>query len=208
MTFVVKICGVRRRQDVEAARAAGADLLGFNFVGRSKRCLTRPVARSLARGLPAGLAVGVFENAQLEDILRTCSGVGLTAAQVHGPLSPEDAQRLASHLQLYVARPGAHRDAAVLAELAPHTTAFLFDGPRPGSGQAWSDPRPLGPLAAGRPTLLAGGLSPATVAHAVTHFRPGGVDVASGVEGPDGQIDAARVAAFVTAARAAAGALS
>lgn len=202
----VKICGARHPVDVVACLDAGVDHVGLNFVARSKRCIPVDRARALAGLLPAGVGVGVFEDAPVEVILETCRGAGLTVAQVHGALSIEEAGQLAAHLTVIRALPGDQRRSPALSALAPHVAAFLFDGPSPGSGRAWTADAALGPRRAGRPTFLAGGLRPRTVAAAIRRFQPGGVDVASGVEGPDGQIDPARVRAFTQAARAAAGA--
>jgi len=200
----VKICGARRPKDVAACLEAGADHVGFNFVARSRRRVTPAQARALAADLPAGVGVGVFEDAEPAFILAICAEAGLLVAQVHGPLSLQGAAEIAQRLRLIRALPGADRDCPALSAWAPHVTAFLFDGPRPGSGTPWATERALGPTRAGRPTFLAGGLRPRTVAAAVARFQPGGLDVASGVEGPDGHIDPARVRAFTQAARAAA----
>ncbi len=200
----VKICGARRPEDVSACVDAGADHVGFNFAPRSRRRVTAAQARALAADLAPGVGVGVFEDASPAFILATCADAGLQVAQVHGALSLQGAAEIAGRLRLIRALPGADRESPGLSAWAPHVAAFLFDGPRPGSGTPWATERALGPTRAGRPTYLAGGLRPATVAAAVARSLPGGVDVASGVEGPDGHIDRARVRAFIQAARAAA----
>ena len=200
--LLVKICGVRRPGDVRAALNAGADLVGLNFAARSLRCLGLEVATRLAALLPDGVGVGVFEDAPADLILDTCRATGLGAAQVHGALSVADAARPPASLRLIVAHRGT-ADRSRLEALAPYAWAFLLDGAVPGSGEAWAADAPLGPRLHGRPTFLAGGLRPDTVAAAIAAHGPGGVDVASGVEGADRQISAPRVAAFVTAARAA-----
>ena len=200
----VKICGARRSADVRACIAAKTDHVGFNFVPRSTRRVSPTQAHALAAMLPPGVGVGVFEDAAPSFIIDTCAAAGLQVAQVHGALSLDDAARIADHVRLIRALPGADRDRPHLSKWAPLVAAFLFDGPRPGSGTPWATDQPLGATRAGRPTFLAGGLRPDTVAAAVARFQPGGLDVASGVEGPDGHIDPARVRAFTVAARAAA----
>ena len=79
---------------------------------------------------------------------------------------------------------------------------ILLDGPSGGSGKPF--PWALAEEARSlhrAPIFVAGGLTPDNVAQAIREARPNGVDVASGIEGPDGLKDAARVRAFVAAAR-------
>ena len=78
---------------------------------------------------------------------------------------------------------------------------LLLDGPSGGSGMpfAWSVARGMrGPTPE---VYVAGGLTAANVAEAIREADPDGVDVASGIEGPDGFKDPERVRAFVRAAR-------
>ncbi|MSP16128.1 MAG: N-(5'-phosphoribosyl)anthranilate isomerase, partial [Myxococcales bacterium] len=50
--MVVKICGVTRAADAEAAAAAGADWIGLNFWSRSRRRVTVEQAQEVARAIP------------------------------------------------------------------------------------------------------------------------------------------------------------
>lgn len=191
----VKICGLRRPADVEACLAAGVDLLGLNFAPRSRRCLPPDVAKALAARIPEGRGVAVFAAPTLGFVQEVLAHTGLSIAQIHGPFL---------HLQALGGRilralPASDLHAAPVE--APFVEGFLLDGPDPGSGQrwAWSE---LGTTLEGRPVWLAGGLTPDNVAEAIRRVRPAGVDVASGVEGPDRQLDPARIHAFVRAAHA------
>lgn len=197
MSVRVKICGVRRPADVAACVAAGADWLGLNRVPGRHRCVSRSQARSLVAVAPQARYVGVYQDAQIEVILEDIAALSLTAVQLHGAVVPEAIAALAAVAQVVVA--------------VPYTTppeqlrglpisAVLVDAERPGSGQRWHGP-PLGSTWNGRPTFLAGGLAPESVAHAIAHHHPAGVDVASGVEGVDGSMCPRRVERFVAAAR-------
>lgn len=97
-----------------------------------------------------------------------------------------------------------------LSATSPHVDAFITDTYDPATGASgatgkthdWEVSRRLVALSP-RPVLLAGGLVPGNVARAIHAVRPAGVDAHTGVEGPDGRKDSARVRAFVAAARAA-----
>src|SRR5262245_57193262 len=82
----VKICGITHPADLDAAVAAGADAVGFNFHPPSPRSLTPEAARSLLAGLPPFVeAVGVFVNQKVRDLLDFLAELGrLTTVQVHG----------------------------------------------------------------------------------------------------------------------------
>lgn len=196
----VKICGVRRPEDVAACLDAGADLVGLNFVPSSKRALDMGQGARLAGLLPPDVGVAVFQDADEAEVLETLAMTGLKCAQLHGDVSFSLWAALEGWVHVIRALPGgAHEQAE---REGAHVDAFLLDGPRPGSGQAWAW-EGVGPELFGKPVFLAGGLDPTNVAAAIRTVRPAGVDVASGVEGPDGSMDAGRVAAFVQAARAA-----
>lgn len=198
----IKICGVRRPHDVVACLDAGVDLVGLNFAPRSKRRLERTVGQQLAAMLPASVGVAVFQDASVETVLETLAETGLTIAQIHGVASRAMLEQIGEQATVIRALAGA--DAQEAAVVGPVVDAFLLDGPRPGSGTPWRWASTVGSRLSGRPVFVAGGLSPANVGAAIRQLRPSGVDVASGVEGPDGQMDSRRVRAFAAAARAAA----
>ena len=193
----VKLCGVRSVEDALLCAEAGADEIGVIFAARSKRRVDLATARAIRAALPAAVpVVGVFLDAPLDEVLRTVREAGLQAAQLHGAWPAVDggmplhAALQVSGLEALQPRPGAAR--------------ILLDGPAGGSGKsfAWS----LAAAARGlypAPLFIAGGLTPDNVAQAIAEARPDGVDVASGIENEQGYKDAARVRAFVRAARGA-----
>jgi len=201
----VKVCGVTRPGDAVLAARAGADAVGLNFYPGSKRVVTVAQARRIVRALPPFLwVVGVFVDASRAEVLRTARAVGLDAVQLHGDESPDFAASLglrtvkALHVGTAPATAQARRFAGV--DLLLLDTAQAGHG---GGGVAF-DWRLARGLARRRPLLLAGGLTPDTVAEAVRTVRPFGVDVASGVERRPGVKDPRKLTAFVAAARAAA----
>jgi len=208
----VKICGITTLAGGLAALDAGADLLGFNFYPKSPRYLLPAACADLVNGLRArGCAatlVGVFVNpaqGEVEEILRTCD---LDLAQLSGDEPPELLRALGGRAfkALRPAGEAALQDALSAYPLRAAAPAVLIDAYRPGeyggTGQT-ADWRLAAGLAARAPLLLAGGLTPANVAEAVRQVRPWGVDVASGVESAPGIKDAARMDAFVRAAKSA-----
>ncbi len=195
----VKLCGVRTVRDALLCARAGADEIGVVFAKSSKRRVSVELAREIRESLPTALSlVGVFLDATPVELEEVLSQVRLSALQLHGALpSP------LPELPIYVALPVA--DAGSLQPIAGLTFAarILLDSPKGGgSGQAfpWAlarEARQLNP----RQLFVAGGLTPSNVGEAIELARPDGVDVASGIEGPDGFKDEALVRAFVGAVK-------
>jgi phosphoribosylanthranilate isomerase len=199
----VKICGVCRVADAEAAVRLGADFLGLNFHPASPRRVTDEQAIAIAAAVPGTALVGVFVDApraQVEDI---AARVGLTAVQFHGDEDPAYCTGWAWRtIKALRVPPGT--DAAALA--ARYETDYLMldayvPGVAGGSGVAL-DPTVATALPAAR-LFVAGGLRPETVGDVVRRVRPYAVDVASGVECRPGEKDHAKLEAFIRRAKAA-----
>ncbi len=203
---LVKICGITRAEDAEAAGLAGADAIGINFWPGSKRFVAdEGRARELAAAArAAGVAgvVGVFVNQPLADLVRIADAMPLDLVQLHGDETPEDAAALGARA-LMVVRLATEADLPRVS--AAVGDRVLVDAQVAGyGGQGVRLPVGLAARAAAlRPVILAGGLDEHTVADVVRQCRPDGVDVASGVESAPGLKDAARIAAFISAARSA-----
>ena len=151
--------------------------------------------------LPEGVPlVGVFLDQNADEVRATAAAVGLGAAQLHGAWLDEDLG-VPRYAVVHV------HDEASLAVLGARAGAarVLLDGPA-GGGLGSSFPWSLAHRARAMHAAelyIAGGLTPQNVAEAIRAGAPAGVDVASGIEGPDGFKDAARVNAFVAAVRGA-----
>jgi phosphoribosylanthranilate isomerase len=226
----IKVCGITNLPDALVAAASGVDLLGFIFFPGSPRYVTpeqvRVIVASVRDSHPGVQAVGVFVNESPQTICQVLGFCDLQLAQLHGEEPPQvlglDHQRPSVlRGRTYKAlRPRSLDEARQLTAayaLPPSLQgmngppAFLLDtyhsAQRGGTGQA-GDWTIAACLAREYPLLLAGGLSPANVAHAVHRVRPWGVDVASGIETAPGRKDHDAVRAFITAAQGAASRLS
>jgi phosphoribosylanthranilate isomerase len=197
----IKICGVTRAEDVDAALTLGVQAIGLNFWARSPRYVDATTARRLAERI-GGRAriVGVFVDAPLEDMIAMRDAVGLDAVQLHGAEPDEVLRALLPHAYRAVRLAGA---ADVARALAAPGDEVLIDaaGALPGGTGQLADAELAARVAAGRRTWLAGGLSSANVAARIAAVMPYGLDVASGVESAPGLKDAARMEAFVRAVR-------
>ncbi len=195
---MIKICGLTRREDVDAAVAAGADFLGFNLWIKSRRYVDPKRVPTLISGLPSAvLSVGVFVHGEPNELARA-DLARVDWVQVHG--APEEAS---------LATAGRPTIRAWSVTAAVPATAFageafrLLDSPQTGHGGGgqpfdWS----LAKAVAGHPRLfLAGGLTPENVGEAIRALRPFAVDVASGCESAPGIKDRGRLRAFVQAVR-------
>jgi phosphoribosylanthranilate isomerase len=208
--MTVKICGINDAAAMEAAAAAGADLVGFVFFPPSPRALTPAGAAAIARPGPG--KVGLFVDPEDGDIEAVLAALPLDVIQLHGEETPARCAALRARFGLPVMKAlgiAAREDLAVLEAYAPAVDRFLLDAkappgaPLPGGNAAPFDWSVVAGAAIPRPWLLAGGLTPDNVAGAIRTAGAPGVDVSSGVEHARGVKDPARIAAFVAAARAA-----
>jgi phosphoribosylanthranilate isomerase len=200
-TPLVKICGQTRLDDAQACAAAGADWLGFIFYEKSKRAVTFDAIASWLHQVPRSVKrVAVFVDAAEAGVRRIMGSGLLDLAQFHGR---EPATMLNTYAFPWIKAIRLH-EAADLDHLDDfHTDLILLDGPDPGSGRVFDWDLAL--LAQKRypqkKFILAGGLTPQSVAAAVEKIRPYAVDVASGVESAPGQKNLDLVNAFVRFAK-------
>ena len=186
MAFEVKICGLTRRGDVEAALECGADYVGFVLVPASKRFVPLERLAELTRNLDNARKVGVFMDAPLETIRRAVEVGGLDVVQLHGSETPEIASQI-DFAEVWKATYDADFPAARL----------VCDAPQGGSGR-FGDHALAAELAKKRPVMFAGGITPGNVARLVRLVRPAGVDLASGVESAPGIKDRKKLEALFT----------
>ena len=194
----IKICGLTRAEDAEAAVAFGACALGFVLWPGSPRHISAEAAGGMVRDLPPFVTtVGVFVNPSADDV-RRAADAGLRVAQIHGPVPP-------GRLALPVLR-AVHLSAATANGLEPAVddATVLLDAHDPvrhgGTGQTvdWTRARAI---AATRRVVLAGGLTAQNVCDAIRMVKPYAVDVASGVETEPGIKDPLKLRAFIDAVK-------
>jgi phosphoribosylanthranilate isomerase len=208
---LVKICGIRDAAALDAARQAGADMVGFVFFPPSPRAVTANQAGMLARSYRDGpKRVGLFVDPDDAMLAATLAEVPLDILQLQGHETPARAGDIRARFGKPVMKAlgiASKADLAHLPEYADQVDYFLLDArPPPGSalpgGNAlafdWALMKGEKPP---RPWLLAGGLTPANVVQAITTSGAPGVDVSSGVERARGVKDPAAIAAFIAAAK-------
>ena len=196
--MLVKICGITRSEDAEAAIALGAGALGFVFWPKSPRYVDPEAARAIVASLPPFVTtVGVFVDQSARLVNGVAARVGLSAVQLHG----DEPVTVIDEIDRPVVTAFAMGDTTRIeeADAWPARVRLLIDvcdpAARGGTGRT-VDWQRAAAVAAARPVLLAGGLKAENVAEAIRTVRPFGIDVSSGVESAPGVKDHARMRAF------------
>ncbi len=199
----IKICGLTRARDAQAAVAAGADALGVVFAPSPRQVTIERACAVLADAPPAVARIGVFVDAPLEEVVAAIDACGLTAVQLSGTESPRDCQSLpvpaikAFHV-------GTDFPLHTMEPYRGHAAALLLDtfvtGKAGGTSQSF-DWHATGDLPGWAPSFVAGGLHADNVGECIRALRPFAVDVSSGVEACAGIKDEDRIAAFCDAVR-------
>ena len=220
----IKICGLTREEDVDAAVMAGADAVGFVLYPKSPRAVTPERAAELAKRLPPFITpLLLFVNAPAIEVIAACAMIPGATAQFHGDESPQDclnATGNGARLYLRAARIPLGDDVQAFdlvkyVQDYSNAQAILLDAHVDGYGGGgktfnWS----LLPPSVNAHLVLSGGLTSANVGDGITQVRPRcktlAVDVSSGVESLDAQgkpikgtKDPERIRQFVAAVRAA-----
>ena len=213
----IKICGLTRESDVDAAVAAGADAIGFVLYENSPRYVSVQRAAELAHRLPPFVTpVLLFVNQDTLKIIAACASVTGAIAQFHGDESAQDcwlASAQGRYPYLRAARiplgdAGCHFDLLKFAQDYSQAQAILLDAQVDGFGGGgqtfnWS----LLPPNVNAHLVLSGGLNAANVIDGIRQVRPRckslSVDISSGVEvsGQKGIKDPAKIREFVAAVR-------
>lgn len=214
MDIAIKFCGLTRPQDIDAAVTAGARYAGFVFFPKSPRNLTLDQARALALAAPPGLAkVALTVDADDAALAALLDAVPIDLLQLHGHESPARVAEVRARYGLPVMKAVGIADAGDLAQIDLYqgvADQLLIDAKPPkgadlpgGNGLSFDWRLLAGRKYWTRPWMLAGGLTPDTVAEAVRLTGARQVDVSSGVESAPGVKDAARMVAFAAALNAA-----
>ena len=213
----IKICGITREQDVDAAVAAGADAVGFVLYAPSPRHVSAERAAELASRLPPFVTpVLLFVNASAPEIVAACARLPTALLQFHGDETPESCRQAGRPFMRAARIPldeqpgtaGGRFDLVKYVQDFKEAQAILLDAHVEGFGGGgktfnWS----LLPPSVDAHLVLSGGLTPANVTDGILQVRPRcktlAVDVSSGVEISKGIKSADKINQFVAAVRAA-----
>jgi len=211
MAVVIKICGLRTPEALDAALAAGADMVGFVFFPRSPRHVGYEAARVLgSRVQGRARKVALTVDADDEQVAAIVAALKPDLLQLHGQETPERVVVLRTRFGVPVMKA---LPIATRADLSPIrlydavADRLLFDArapreaTRPGGLGKSFDWHLLENLKVDVPFMLSGGLDAGNVADALRITRAPGVDVSSGVERAPGEKDPDRIRAFIRAAR-------
>ena len=195
----IKICGITRPEDAEAAVKAGADAIGLVFYPPSPRAVTLEQAATAVADVPAFVTVtALFVNPSVEEVQRVLDSVRIDLIQFHGD---EDDDFCRQFKRPYIKAIRVRQASDVVASCVrfPDALALLLDSYKPGvpggTGETfdWS----LVPDTLPKPIILAGGLAPDNVASAIQQVHPFAVDISGGVEASKGIKDHGKIKAFM-----------
>ena len=207
MRVFVKVCGITSPEDAVAAAEAGADAIGLVFWPRSPRVVTIEQARAIGDALPPFVVrVGVFVDAERDEMARVADAARLDLLQLHGDEPPEALDDLPRRA-LKAVRVGDGFAPADALRYEGRAAGLLLDTKAPGApggtGRAFDWSLARGVRERARFLVLAGGLTPENVRTALEAVRPDGVDASSRLESAPGRKDPAKVKAFLEVVRAA-----
>ena len=196
----VKICGITREVEAEAAVEWGASALGFIFA-KSPRQITPQKARDITRSIsPFVKTVGVFVNEQPAKIRGIMDFCGLDLVQLHGDESVSVCSELAPRV---IKAFRIHGEASLLeiSKFKNHVRAILLDtyekGINGGTGKSFDWRLAIKAKESGIPMVLSGGLKIENIQEALIRVNPSAIDVSSGIEESPGIKDHERMKMFM-----------
>ena len=199
----IKVCGLTEAKMAEACVALKIDAVGLVFYPKSPRHVSNFQAEEVSAAVNGRVAiVGVFVDEPVDVILKKAQRFGLTAVQLHGQETPSDVSQIENEGIKVIKALFQKREPSFQAVSLYRPSAFLLEcgkGQLPGGNAQewnWVDAEKITALT---PVILAGGLTPENVSHAISLSNPQAVDVSSGVEAFPGKKDISKIKAFVTA---------
>ena len=194
----LKICGLKRLEDIVAVNRHGADFAGFVFFEKSKRYVDPYKANELISLLRTDIKpVGVFMDEPLDNVVRIARITGVEMVQLHGHESEEYVEYVKRTLDRPVIKAYKASEEGALEKAANSAADYVMIDSGAGTGKKfdWSILKDFK-----RDYFLAGGLDPDSVCEAIRMLEPFAVDVSSGVE-TDGIKDEKKIAEFIKAVR-------
>ncbi len=212
MQSIVKICGINSLDALDAALAAGADMIGLVRFERSPRHLALDQGRALAeRARGKAQRVVLVVDPDDEALAEVVAAFDPDLLQLHGSETPERVAAIRARFGRPVMKAVGIADAGDLARVAAYAGVadrLLLDAKPPATAEALPggnglafDWRLVAGLDVAKPVMLSGGLDSRNVATAIGLTGVQAVDVSSGVERRPGEKDPDKIAAFVKAAR-------
>ena len=193
----IKMCGLRRTEDIEFANRLKPDYIGYVFAEKSKRYIAPEKAAELTKLLDADIVpVGVFVDETMENVIADVKTGAVKMVQLHGSESEDFVSELKKRgIPVIKAFQVGSAEEIAAAEGSCADMVLLDSGK--GSGQTF-DWSLIGSIR--RPYLLAGGITAENAAQAIKQLRPYGVDASSCLE-TNGFKDFAKMTAFAQAVR-------
>ena len=213
MPVAAKICGLKTPEAVAAAVEGGASMIGFNFYGRSPRCVDPATAGRLAALVPSSVRkVGLLVDDSDDRIAEILAACDLDLLQLHGHETPERVAAIRARFGKPVIKVISVSDAADLDRAAAYEDVadyLMFDakppksmvGALPGGNAISFDWTLLAGRRFRRPWLLAGGLTADNLTEAARISGAPTLDVSSGVEDRPGEKNVSKIKAFLDATR-------
>ncbi|MGC8545926.1 MAG: phosphoribosylanthranilate isomerase [Athalassotoga sp.] len=198
----IKICGLRRIEDIEYANRLRPDYVGFVF-SQSKRIVSKEKAKTLIASLDAGIKrVGVFVNEKMDFVYDITTSLNLDVIQLHGD---EDESYIGNLKKIFdteiwkALRVKASEDLVFETNADKILIESFVKGAYGGTGISF-DWNSVKNFEFRKPLILAGGLNTSNVEEGIRKVRPYAVDVSSGVE-TDGYKDFEKMKEFIEKVR-------
>lgn len=195
----IKICGITRSEDAQAAVEAGADAIGLVFYAPSPRAVTLEQAQKIAASIPPFVSVtALFVNPSVEEVQTVLDSVRIDLIQFHGDENEQFCEQF-NRPYIKAVRVRDSSDVVAASLRFKNSLALLLDsykeGIPGGTGETfnWS----LIPAELSKPIILAGGLTANNVAQAIKETSPFAVDVSGGVEQSKGIKDVSKINEFI-----------
>ena len=195
----IKICGLRRREDILAVNESGPDYCGFIIeFPKSFRSVTAEKVRELVKELSSEIQpVGVFVNEDADKVVSLLESGVIDLAQLHGNEDASYLKKLREKTKKPLIQAVRAVDRMVLKAAEQSTADYIMADSGAGTGKTF-DWKILSEIR--RPYFLAGGLDEKNVGVAIKELHPFAVDVSSGIE-TDGKKDPEKIEAFIRAVR-------
>lgn len=198
----IKICGLRRPEDIEYANKLRPDFIGFIFDPTKRRYVEPEDAAELKSALsPAIKAVAVFVNADMADVVSVVNKVSADLIQLHGDEDNAyiNTLRAKLHARIPIIKAFKVRSKSDIEAVNSSDADYVLLDNGTGTGETF-DWTLLSGVSINKPFFLAGGLGPDNVARAIKTFHPDVVDASSSLE-TDGYKDFDKMKEFVSAVR-------